>query len=109
MIADRQLAPIIAGAPDYFHPIRDRASRQWDQLKADPDLAGPWHQLFKQVWGPRHILSELLQNEDDAGAIEAQVGDAVEMTGARLRALRDCGGITIHPATYRLVLSGASE
>ena len=76
MIADRQLAPVIAGAPDYFHTIRDRASKRWDQLEADPELAGPWHQLFKQVQSPRHILSELLQNADDAGATEAQVSIA---------------------------------
>ncbi|HEY9724397.1 MAG TPA: hypothetical protein V6D47_20510, partial [Oscillatoriaceae cyanobacterium] len=30
-------------------------------------------------------------------------GEPVEMTGARLRALREGGEITIHPATYRLV------
>ena len=30
-------------------------------------------------------------------------GGPVEMTGARLRALRDGGELTIHPATYRLV------
>ncbi|KUR70010.1 ATPase [Novosphingobium fuchskuhlense] len=59
--------------PDYFHSIRERASKRWDQLEADPELAGPWHQLFKQVQSPRHILSELLQNADDAGATEARV------------------------------------
>jgi hypothetical protein len=47
--------------------------KRWDQLEADPELAGPWHQLFKQVQSPRHILSELLQNADDAGASEARV------------------------------------
>ena len=36
-------------------------------------LAAPWHQLFKQVQNPRHVLSELLQNADDAGAAEASV------------------------------------
>ena len=30
-------------------------------------------------------------------------GEPVELTGARLRALRDGGEIAIHPATYRLV------
>ena len=30
-------------------------------------------------------------------------GAPVEMTGSRLRALRDGGEMTIHPATYRLV------
>ena len=59
--------------PSYFEPIRQRAASRWDQLERDPDLAGPWHQLFKQVQSPRHVLSELLQNADDAGATEAVV------------------------------------
>jgi len=63
----------VSSAPDYFHQIRERASKRWDQLEADPELAGPWHQLFKQVQSPRHILSELLQNADDAGASDARV------------------------------------
>ncbi len=61
------------GQPPYFEPIRQQAALRWDQLERDPDLAGPWHQLFKQVQSPRHILSELLQNADDAGATEAAV------------------------------------
>ena len=74
MSAERQLvAAGIAAPPDYFDRIRERASKRWDQLEADPELAGPWHQLFKQVQSPRHILSELLQNADDAGASEARV------------------------------------
>lgn len=73
MSSERQSAAVIAEPPDYFRPIRDRASKRWDQLEADPELAGPWHQLFKQVQSPRHILSELLQNADDAGATEARV------------------------------------
>lgn len=59
--------------PPYFERIRQRAAQRWDQLELDPELAGPWHQLFKQVQSPRHILSELLQNADDAGAKEASV------------------------------------
>lgn len=59
--------------PAYFELARCRASARWDQLESDPDLAGPWHQLFKQVQSPRHVLSELLQNADDAGATEASV------------------------------------
>ena len=59
------------GRPAFFEPIRQRASQRWDQLEHDPELAGPWHQLFRQVQSPRHILSELLQNADDAGATEA--------------------------------------
>lgn len=63
----------MSSRPVYFEPIRQRASIRWDQLESDPELAGPWHQLFKQVQSPRHILSELLQNADDAGATEASV------------------------------------
>lgn len=73
MTAESQTDKAVAGPPSYFHPIRDRAAKRWDQLEADPELAGPWHQLFKQVQSPRHILSELLQNADDAGASEARV------------------------------------
>ena len=59
--------------PAYFEPIRLKAARRWHQLEQDPELAGPWHLLFKQVQSPRHVLSELLQNADDAGATEASV------------------------------------
>lgn len=59
--------------PAYFESIRLKAARRWEQLEQDPELAGPWHQLFKQVQSPRHILSELLQNADDAGATKASV------------------------------------
>lgn len=59
--------------PAYFEPIRQRAAQRWDQLEGDPELAGPWRLLFKQVQSPRHILSELLQNADDAHATEASV------------------------------------
>lgn len=52
-----------------FDRIEAEARGQWDQLDADPVLAAPWHQLFRQVaQTPRHVLSELLQNADDAGA-----------------------------------------
>ena len=43
--------------PHYFERIRQGAARRWEQLERDPELAGPWHQLFKQVQSPRHILS----------------------------------------------------
>ena len=59
--------------PAYFEDVRCRASGRWDQLEQDPVLAGPWHQLFKQVQSPRHVVSELLQNADDAGATKASV------------------------------------
>lgn len=59
--------------PDYFEAIRQEAARRWNQLESDPDLAGPWYQLFQQVQSPRHVVSELLQNADDAEATEAWI------------------------------------
>ena len=59
--------------PGYFKTIQRSASKRWDQLERDPELAGPWHQLFLQVQSPRHVVSELLQNADDAGATKASV------------------------------------
>ena len=59
--------------PAYFDDIRRRSTERWGQLERDPELAGPWHQLFRQVQSPRHVLSELLQNADDAGAKAASV------------------------------------
>ncbi len=61
------------GKPAFFDRIRQHASDLWDKLERDPELAGPWHQLFNQVQSPRHVLSELLQNADDVGATEASV------------------------------------
>jgi hypothetical protein len=55
-------------------------------------------QLEADVWGlldqKPDLYSFILINPE---------GGPVEMTGARLRALRDDGELTIHPATYRLV------
>lgn len=60
-------------APQYFEQIRNKAAQRWDQLEADKELAAPWWQLFRQIQSPRHVLSELLQNADDAGAHSAEV------------------------------------
>ena len=59
--------------PPFFESVQKKANSRWDQLDRDPELAGPWHQLFKQVQNPRHVVSELLQNADDAGATQASV------------------------------------
>ena len=59
--------------PEYFKRVRSDAAKLWDRLERQPELAGPWRQLFIQVQSPRHVLSELLQNADDAGATEATV------------------------------------
>lgn len=58
--------------PDYFNRVAASAGELWAKLK-DPVLAGPWKQLFAQVQSPRHVLSELLQNADDACAKSASV------------------------------------
>lgn len=77
--------------PAYFEPARMEAAHQWRQLEENPKLAGPWRLLFKQVCQPRHVLSELLQNADDAGATtaSASVADGAflfEHNGADFRA-----------------------
>jgi len=59
--------------PAYFESVRTDAADLWDQLERNRVLAGPWHQLFRQVQSARHVLSELLQNADDARATEASV------------------------------------
>jgi len=63
----------------FFEKIRQNSVTRWNQLESDPELAAPWWQLFKQVQSPRHVLSELLQNADDAGATwaKAKVEDDV--------------------------------
>lgn len=59
-------------SPGYFERVAVVTRDLWEKLK-DPVLAGPWKQLFAQVQSPRHVLSELLQNADDAGAKSASV------------------------------------
>ena len=59
--------------PSYFEPIRLKAAKRWTVLDGDPEDQGVWRSLFQQVQDPRHVLSELLQNADDAGATEATV------------------------------------
>ncbi len=48
----------MTNAPAYFEAVRGRAAKRTDQLEQDPVLAGPWHQLFKQIpsrlW---HVIS----------------------------------------------------
>lgn len=71
MTAALHVAATSVGWPDYFEQIQERASKRWDQLEADPELAGPWHQLFKQVQSPRHILRALAKS-DKAPAHEVE-------------------------------------
>ncbi len=59
--------------PSYFAEILAESSELWQTLENNAILAAPWYQLFRQVQSPRHVISELLQNADDAGATEAKV------------------------------------
>ena len=59
--------------PAFFEEIRAAAARRWDHLEADREDAAIWRQLFRQVQIPRHVVSELLQNADDACATRASV------------------------------------
>ena len=58
--------------PTHFEAVQAEAIERWRNLERDPELAGPWWQLFRQIQSPRHVLSELLQNADDAGAESAR-------------------------------------
>ncbi len=59
-------------APDYFIAVERESRDEWQTLEDRPRLAGPWKQLFLQLQqSTRHVLSELLQNADDAGASSA--------------------------------------
>lgn len=64
---------MIGSPPAYFEDVRRHAAQRWNQLEADEELAAPWRLLFEQIQSPRHVLSELLQNADDAGATNAWV------------------------------------
>jgi hypothetical protein len=57
--------------PHFFDSVRAGAENRRDQIERDRELGGAWWLLFKQVQNPRHVLSELLQNADDAGATRA--------------------------------------
>ena len=62
--------------PAYYETVRQKAAQRWNQLEQDPELADPWHQLFKQVQSPLHILLEDTdESEPTAGAGEDQESD----------------------------------
>ncbi len=59
--------------PPYFDSIQQKVENRWRNLEDDPDLYGPWMQLFQQIQSPRHVISELLQNADDVGAKQVSI------------------------------------
>lgn len=54
--------------PSFFDDAQQNAAKRWNGFASDPEGERPWRLLFNQVKNPRHVLSELLQNADDAGA-----------------------------------------
>jgi len=59
--------------PQFFDSVRAASENLWEQIERNEELGGAWWLLFRQVQNPRHVLSELLQNADDAGATAASV------------------------------------
>lgn len=56
----------MSAQPAFYEAIRQKAARRWDQLEQDPELTGPWRQLFKQVQSPRrkrHTSSECIRRQ----------------------------------------------
>lgn len=64
---------LMSKKPAYFEAVRQDAAKAWDDVKNIKLAAGSLHLLFEQVRRPQHVLSELLQNADDAGATEAVI------------------------------------
>lgn len=58
--------------PSYFDKVRLQAEEDW-RIWADDRHGRIVRQLFRQVQSPKHVLSELLQNADDAGAKVASI------------------------------------
>lgn len=58
--------------PAYFESVRTEALKDLE-VWSNPRYGGVFKQLFRQVQSPKHVLSELLQNADDAGATSASV------------------------------------
>lgn len=58
--------------PGFFDEVQSSALEDW-QVWSNPRHGSAVWQLFKQIQSPRHVLSELLQNADDAGATIAEV------------------------------------
>lgn len=58
--------------PTYFDAVQSYAASEWDKLESS-SWGRAVHHLFSQVQSPQHVISELLQNADDAGATWARI------------------------------------
>jgi hypothetical protein len=103
------------GDDRFFHPDASWISRA-NEAKFPWERRSAGGEVLRHYFPKEHCLErEPLQIEADVWGLVDQKpdiysfvlinteGEPVEMTGARLRELRDGGEITIHPATYRLV------
>jgi hypothetical protein len=63
----------MASKPAYYDNVAARARKLCSLLEQEPDLSGAWNLLFEQIQNPGFVISELLQNADDAGATHAEV------------------------------------
>lgn len=57
--------------PAYFSSIQHDAATEWEKLEGSSFKNAVLH-LFSEIQSPQHVLSELLQNADDAGATWAR-------------------------------------
>lgn len=86
--------------PSYFEQVRAGAAKVWEAWQ-DPQVGGPAKQLFRQVQSPKHVLSELLQNADDAEAKEARAS----LEGSRFTFFHD--GLDFEQEQFRSLCSFA--
>ncbi len=59
--------------PSWFQRIHETTWARWDLLERDEGLRGPWTQLFRQVQSHEHVISELIQNAEDAGSTRVEI------------------------------------
>jgi hypothetical protein len=86
--------------PSYFEQVRAEAAKVWEAWQ-DPQVGGPAKQLFRQVQSPKHVLSELLQNADDAEAKQARAS----LEGSRFTFFHD--GLDFDQDQFRSLCSFA--
>ena len=60
--------------PEYFEGVRAAAQREWEECQARDEWSALRQLVLEPlIHSPVHVLSELLQNADDAGATKADV------------------------------------
>jgi len=57
----------------WFELIRREVLEGWERRERNPEDLAVWRQLFSQIQYPHHVVSELIQNAEDAGASSVEV------------------------------------